>query len=158
MRRRGGRDGFTLIETLVAFFVIAVVMAVTARGLVVARLGLDRAQSTIAAEAVARSILETELDRIVVAPGVFTGSTDGIGWTVAAEPLDLPLPAPPPVQNGPAAGRPSPDGSEVGDGSEEGRTGPAAKWAALRVLVSVANGRGKPLTVETIHLVRADRQ
>lgn len=159
-RRGSGRDGFTLVETLVAFFVLATVMAVTVRGFVVARVGLERAQSTLAAEAVARSIVETELDRLVSRPGELTGSTDGVAWTVTAEPIDLPLPAPPPV----AAGRrPSPAGGARDAGDVDGAAaeepadrGPAARWTPLRVTVRVANGRGRPLAVETVHLVRVE--
>lgn len=171
LRRAQGRDGFTLIETLVALGVIAFVMAVTVRGVVVARLGLERAQATLAAEAVARSIVETELDRLAAAPGVVEGETDGIGWTVTAEPIDLPLPPAPTEQPSPppqggdvrtadrAAGDdPAPDGG-AGDRTdpEAASSGPPVKWAALRVVVSVANGRGRPLTVETVHLARAQQ-
>jgi prepilin-type N-terminal cleavage/methylation domain-containing protein len=159
MRRAGGRDGFTLIETLVALVVLAAVMLVAQRGIVAARLGLDRARSTIAAEAVARSIVETELDRLAPAPGVREGETDGIAWRVTAEPVAIPLPpAPPPPANrtmsreGAPAGQAG--GRDAGDDPAGASEGPAQRWRTLRVTVTVANGRGRPLTVETIHLAR----
>jgi prepilin-type N-terminal cleavage/methylation domain-containing protein len=164
-RSRDPRSGFTLIETLVALVVIAAVALVAQRGVVAARLGLDRARATLAAEAVARSIVETELARLAPAPGVRQGETDGLAWTVTAEPIDLPLPPAPPPR---AAARPGAnqqgsqqsatrrgEGDETGSGGAQGAgEGPAAQWRPLRVTVEVANGRGRPLKVETLHLVR----
>lgn len=159
MTRRGDpRAGFTLIEILVALVVLAVVMVAAQNGVVAARLGLDRAQSTVAAEAVARSILETELDRLAFAPGVQSGVTDGLDWTVTAEPVVLPLPpAPPPKTEIRTAAREASPAAEAGgaaEGDGDGDKGPASKWRTLRVRIAVANGRGRPLTVETIHLAR----
>ncbi|MET0314573.1 MAG: prepilin-type N-terminal cleavage/methylation domain-containing protein [Hansschlegelia sp.] len=165
MNRRGGSDGFTLIETLVALVVVALVMLVAQRGMVIARLGLDRVQSTIAAEAVARSIVETELDRLVDAPGKLDGNTDGIGWTIVAEPLNLPLPAAPPpaaaVRTAATEAAPAREATDPANGPVDKADAAAqqqrqaAEWRPLRVTVSVANGRGRPLTIETVQLVRA---
>jgi prepilin-type N-terminal cleavage/methylation domain-containing protein len=153
------RAGFTLIETLVALVVLAVVMLVAQRGMVAARFGLDRVQSATAAQTVARGIVETQLDQLAPEPGIREGVTDGLAWTVVAEPLDLPFPAPPtPAQavrdradGGPPgmaaarASRPTDDGAPT---ETQGR------WRPLRVTVRVANGRGVPLTVETVHVVK----
>lgn len=157
-RARDRRAGFTLIETLVALVVLAVVMTVTQRGVVAARLGLDRTRSTLAAEAVARSIVETELARLAPAPGVREGETDGIGWRVVAEPIEIPLPpAPPPRVASRAADAQAPDaqaGARDPNDPAAASEGPTARWRPLRVTVEVANGRGPPLRVETLHLVR----
>lgn len=157
-RRSGPRAGFTLIEIMVALVVLAVVMLAAQRGMVAARLGLDRAQSTVAAEAVARSILETELGRLAPAPGVVSGVTDGLDWTVTAEAVVLPLPPAPPPKTairtaGAREAAPAQEASAPDDAATD--KGPAAKWRTLRVVVSVANGRGRPLSVETIHLAKA---
>ncbi|RXF70285.1 PulJ/GspJ family protein [Hansschlegelia zhihuaiae] len=159
MTRAGGRDGFTLIESMVALVVLAAVMLVAQRGIVAARLGLDRARSTIAAEAVARSIVETELDRLAPVPGVRDGETDGIAWRVTAEPVVVPLPAaPPPPANSATAREATPTGQagarDAGDEPAGASEGPSQRWRTLRVTVMVANGRGRPLVVETIHLAK----
>ncbi|MFC3692458.1 prepilin-type N-terminal cleavage/methylation domain-containing protein [Chenggangzhangella methanolivorans] len=154
MTRGGARAGFTLIETLVALVVLAVVMVVTVRGFVTARLGLDRAQSTLAAEAVARSLVETELDRLAAAPGVRTGETDGLAWTVSTEPIVLPLQAAPPPKAGAAAGGEGAGGDDPQAARKQAEE--AARWKPMRVVVSVANGRGRPLTIETLHLTKVE--
>lgn len=166
MSRRDARAGFTLIETLVALLVLSIVMVVAQRGFVTARLGLDRAQSTFAAEAVARSIVETQLDLLAAAPGVRTGETDGLAWTVTAEPIVLPLPpAPPPAptsqsstggQQSQAQGQSQGQSQADAQAEERKQAEEAAKWRPMRVTVRVANGSGRPLTVETLHLVKAE--
>lgn len=175
MRRARDRAGFTLIETLVALIVFAVVAVVAQRGMVTARLGLDRARSTLAAEQVARSLIETELERIVRAPGVFEGDSGGLQWRITAEPIDLGLPTEPPLEDeGATTGRPV-NRAETGDAGQQGTPGAMAagaagqqggpqprttpeesqtKWALLKVKLFVANGRGAPLTVETVHAVQ----
>jgi len=153
MTRGAARAGFTLIETLVALMVLSVVIVAAQRGFVTARLGLERAQSTLAAETVARSIVETELDRLAAEPGVREGETDGLAWTVTTEPIALPVP--------PAPARPKTQtGGDGGDSREaqqesEQEAREAAKWRPMRVTVAVANGRGRPLSVETVHLAKA---
>jgi prepilin-type N-terminal cleavage/methylation domain-containing protein len=160
--RQDARAGFTLIETLVALLVLSIVMVVAQRGFVTARLGLDRAQSTFAAEAVARSIVETQLDLLAAAPGVRTGETDGLAWTVTAEPIVLPLPPAPlpaPTSQSSTGGQQSQaQGQSQGDAQAEERkqAEEAAKWRPMRVAVRVANGAGRPLTIETLHLVKAE--
>lgn len=153
MTRGGPRAGFTLIETMVALVVLAVVIVAAQRGFVTARLGLERAQSTLAAEAVARSIVETQLDILAAAPGVRQGATDGLAWTVTTEPIVLPLPppaAPPaPAGRGGQGGDPA-EGKDAQKEAEE-----ASKWRPMRVTVAVANGAARPLTVETLHLAKA---
>ena len=162
MSRQDARAGFTLIETLVALLVLSIVMVVAQRGFVTARLGLDRAQSTFAAEAVARSIVETQLDLLAAAPGVRTGETDGLAWTVTAEPIVLPLPpAPPPAptsQSSAGGQQSQAQGQSQNDAQADERkqAEEAAKWRPMRVTVRVANGAGRPLTIETLHLVKAE--
>lgn len=161
--KRAGRDGFTMVETLVALVVLSLVMVITVRGVVEARTGLERARATIAAEALARSIVETELARLAPRPGMISGATDGIDWTVTAETIDLPLPPPPaPQQPAQPAARAAGDegapaqGTAARGGQADAPDEPPAKWLPLRVRVSVANGRGRPLMVETIHLTRVE--
>lgn len=159
MRRPGPRAGFTLIETLVALLVLSVVMVVAQRGFVTARLGLDRAQSTLSAEALARSIVETQLDLLAAVPGVRDGETDGLAWSVATEPIVLPLPpAPAPAQTSRTATN-GQQNQQQNDAQAEDRkeAEEAAKWRPMRVTVRVANGLGRPLTVETLHLIKVQQ-
>lgn len=155
--RRDRRLGFTLIEALVALVTLSLVMLAAQRGIVAARTGLDRAQSSVAAEAVARSIIETELALLAAAPGMREGVTDGVAWTVASEPLPLALePAPPQPVRGPQAGPArGPQGAQGEAGGQQESPQQQQKWRPLRVRVTVSNGRGKPLTFETIHLAVA---
>lgn len=161
MTRGAPRAGFTLIEALVALVVLSVVMVAAQKGFVTARLGLERAQSTLAAEAVARSIVETELDRLAAAPGVQSGETDGLAWTVTTEPIVLPIPpAPPPPTEirtaGAAEAAPAGAAASRSDpGEAQKQAEEAARWQPMRVTVAVANGRARPLTIETLHLARA---
>lgn len=147
-RRSGPRDGFTLIETLVALTVVALVSVALQRGFVAARLALARAESLFAGETVARSILETRLDELAPGPGVRRGTTDGLAWTVTSDPLDLPFAsaAPRPAAAGVA-------GPAAADGPKPAR--PKAVWVPLRVTIEVAAGDGPKLVVETIHLGKA---
>ncbi len=161
---RAARAGFTLIETLVALVVFAVVAVVAQRGIVSVRLGLERTRDTLAAEQVARSIVETELDALVRAPGEQSGQTDGVGWTILAEPIDLPLPpGPPPTKT--ATVQQQTDEQALAAAAQGGQPGqqpaqraaeqePDVQWRLLKVTVSVANGRARPLRVQTLQAVK----
>lgn len=170
------RDGFTLVETLVALAVVAAVAVALQRGVVSARSALARAEALLEAEAVARDVLENRLDALAPGVGIRRGDDRGLVVTVTSEALDLPLPPPgppdpahSPVQApGREAGRPPAPGQapvRVAAGAPqqagEGAPGEAAADAALgrftplRVTIQVEPAIGPPLVVETLHAAAA---
>jgi prepilin-type N-terminal cleavage/methylation domain-containing protein len=160
MTRRDLRSGFTLVETLAALAIVAATAVVIQRGMVIARAGVDRVEATAAAEALARSLIETGLDQAAPRVGTWSGRSDGLAWTIVAEPLDLPFPppAPPRLANRVASREAAPaqefQNRPGGVPEEPQPEQPAAKWRPLRVTVRVETGPGKPFSVETVHLVR----
>lgn len=135
VRRARTRDGFTLIEALVAFAVVAAVSLVVQRGLIQSRVGWAAIEDRAGAERLARSLLEEPLTPAAVAAGAREGVTDGRRWRIALQTLDLPLPA---LPEEPAVGTaPAPEGP---------------RWRPLRVRIAVATARGRPVEVETVRL------
>ncbi|WP_232630719.1 prepilin-type N-terminal cleavage/methylation domain-containing protein [Methylobacterium sp. Leaf118] len=135
--RTRARDGFTLIEALVAFAVVAAISLVVQRGLIQSRVGWAAIEDRSAAERLARSLLAEPLTPAAVAAGAREGVTDGRRWRIALESLDLPLPALP--------GEP---GAEAAPPAQE--EGP--RWRPLRVRIAVTTVRGRPVEVETVRL------
>lgn len=153
-RGRGeGRDGFTLIETLVAIAVVAAVSVSLQRGVVSARQALGRAEAVAAAETVARDILENRLAELAPAVGTRRGEDRGLVFEVAAEPLDLPFPAQP-SEPAPARAEPAPPPGAPPQ-AEKAVDRPAGRWRPLRVTIRVTPASGPPLTVETVHVAPA---
>ena len=124
--RRSGRGGFTLIEALVAFTILAMLALVVQRGVVTAANGLARARDQVAAERVARTLLAEP----VTSDGRRTGVTAGLRWTMTVEPLDLPAVAGPQLKEGVAP----------------------ARWQPVRVAVEVGMGNGRSLLFDTVRL------
>lgn len=128
----GRRDGFTLVEVLAAFVVLALLTVAIQRSVVSAAWSTARAGERVAAEAVAATLLDGPLSGTENAPGA--GRLDGFDWAMRVEPL-------PPERFGTGAG---PDET-------------AAGWVPVRVTVEVrkAGRRQIAATAETIRLVRA---
>lgn len=121
------RAGFTLIEALAAFAILATVTVVVHRGVVAATTSADRAAGTAAAVRVARTVLATPLSR---ATPVVAGSQDGLGWTLTTSALPFPT-------------------------ATVGPDGDRASWTPVRVRLAVATGAGRTLEVESVRLVRS---
>jgi hypothetical protein len=138
--RRDARAGFTLVEALAAFAIVAMLGLAIQRGVVQARLGWQRLDDRAAAERVARSLLAEPVDLARARDGGWRGTQDGRAYAVRLTAVDLPLPPPPPRDGAApppaAAGRPG----EL-----------PIRWVPLRQRVEVAT-MGAPLTVETIRL------
>lgn len=126
------RGGFTLIEALAAFVILAVVMVVLQRGLVVFAAGAHRAEDWGTAERVARTLLASGTDGISLASPELSGTTDGHPWTIAAEPLPF-----------------APAAIERPDGTTQ-------LHVPVRLRLSVRIGTNGTLDVETVRIVRAD--
>lgn len=147
MARLRGRDGFTLIEALAAFAIVAILTLVVQRGLVQSRLGLAAIEDRTAAERVARSLLAEPLRLADVQAGGRTGIRDGRRFEIRLSPLDLPLPkaerteAPSPQARNPTAPGQAPPTTEERYG-----------WQPLREEIEVATARGASVSIETIRL------
>lgn len=118
--------GFTLIEALVAFIVLALFMIVVQRGAIGAVDGSDRAEARLEAVRIAQTLIDSPtLEQGGAGSG---GRLAGHDWTVRYERLDIPAGAP---------------------GTAGGST-----FEPMRMIVEVDAGRGTPVLVETIRLIR----
>lgn len=137
-RRRGraARAGFTLVEVLAAFAVLAAFMAVIGRALVVARTGTEASVGYAGAEAVARTLLEGPVPLAIRQPGQLAGKLDGHAFLMVTQPIDIPVPPPEP--------------------GEPPRQPPA--FVPLRLTVSVQAGAERMVKAQTVRLVPREGQ
>ncbi len=158
-RRFADRSGFTLIEALVAFTVMATVLGVLYRGVVQTRAGANGFAARTQEEVVARSLLADFRARRDLRDGSYAGTRDGRRWTLKASPMDLAAQLPAgdkalgadkvPSNPANAAG-----GNPGAPNSITGRTEPPKPvWVAQRLVLRVATG-ARPLETEVVHLVR----
>ena len=142
--------GFTLLEVLVAFTVMATILVVLYRGVVTLRQGAEAFDDHTAREIVARAVLDEALADRDLATGIHHGIRDGRRWTIVAKPIDLSAQLPPPAEAAQAKpGQPAPPPAPPGAKPPEKR-----EWATQRLTVRIES-RGKPLEIETLRLVRA---
>lgn len=89
-RRRGKSRGFTLLEVLVAFTILAVALVALLRAFSSGLRGLDAAEAAAAAVQHARSKIEEVGTVIPLEPGAQEGVfEDGYRWRVVIEPHEL---------------------------------------------------------------------
>ena len=157
-RRRRFKDqgGFTLVEVLVAFTVMAVLLSVLFRGVVVVRAGSQAFDDHTDEELVARAVLGDALAARDLANGTTTGLRDGLRWTLAAKPIDLSGQMPPPTSTAKA------DATAPAGAAQTGQPAPAPgkkddkpEWATQRLVVRVGTA-GRPLEIQTIRMVKAE--
>ena len=131
------RSGFTLVEALVAFAVMATILGVLYRGVVQTRAGAVGFSARAQEEAVALSLLADFRARRDLRDGSYAGTRDNRPWTLRASPMDL-------------AGQ-LPKGMEV----DKPDVGKAAKpvWTLQRLVLRVTTS-GRPLETEATHLVK----
>ncbi|WP_375454018.1 prepilin-type N-terminal cleavage/methylation domain-containing protein [uncultured Methylobacterium sp.] len=147
-RDGGGSAGFTLVEALAAFAIVAVLALVVQRGVVQSRLGLAAVEDRLAAERVARSLLAEPVRAGDVGNGGRTGTLDGYRYAIRLAALALPLPQPERGTEGacpPSVGPCDPPG----DAADPARR---VRWQTLRQDIEVVTRRGTVVTVETIRL------
>ena len=159
-RRFADRSGFTLIEALVAFTVMATVLGVLYRGVVQTRAGANTFAARTQEEVVARSLLAEFRARRDLRDGSYAGTRDGRHWTLKASAMDLSAQLPRGDKALGADKAPSNPTSAATGGNAgvpnpiTGRTEPPKPvWIAQRLVLSVATG-ARPLETEVVHLVR----
>lgn len=136
--------GFTLLEALAALTLIVAFAAAVIPLLFHARRIMLSADGRVAAQILARSLLQEPLDRTSLANLAQDGETEGLEWQIRSEPTDvvasLPSRGPgqkPPAQTGAAAASP-------------------VRWAAYRVIASVSWAPGQSVRAETVRLGTAE--
>ncbi|PYE29734.1 prepilin-type N-terminal cleavage/methylation domain-containing protein [Rhizobium sp. PP-CC-3A-592] len=90
MRKGGAQGGFTLIEVLVAFLVLAFGTLAIQQAVMTSVEGTRRAEDRLRAERVARSLMTAPISGDP-GEGVQTGVMDGLSWSIRYEPLRLPF-------------------------------------------------------------------
>jgi len=125
------RNGFTLIEVLVAFVILGVASLALYRGITTGLSGTELSEARIAALLLARSRLDEIGASIPVEPGTQSGVFNGgFRWTVRIAPF---LEAGDPTAAGPADDAPSP-------------------MAVYQIAVTVADRSGFPVTLTSWRL------
>jgi prepilin-type N-terminal cleavage/methylation domain-containing protein len=129
VRRCTGRDGFTLIEVLVSFVVLAIGTLAVQQAIVLSATGTAKAEERLGAELVARSLISAPLGAGPAALQPRRGTMNGYRWQLRFSNVDLPFAA-----------------LNIRDGKRP-------RWVPFRMVVSVSGPRGSDLTIETIRLV-----
>jgi prepilin-type N-terminal cleavage/methylation domain-containing protein len=139
--RLQGRDGFTLIEVLIAFAVMGMLLSVLYRAVVTIHLGSNTVSGHAHCALVARAVLEETFTRRKALAGLASGLRDGCRWTTIATPIDLS----PQISNAFLSTSPTP--AQVEDRK--------ALWTPQRLSLRVETS-GRPIEIETVRLVRLE--
>ena len=158
-RRFADRSGFTLIEALVAFTVMAMVLGVLYRGVVQTRAGANAFASRTQEEVVTRSLIAEFGARRDLRDGTYAGTRDGRRWTLKASAMDLSAQLPKgdkalgadKVASNPANAGAINAGAAKPDPAKPDPAKPV--WVAQRLVLRVATG-ARPLEAEAVHLVK----
>lgn len=157
-RRVADRGGFTLVEVLVAFVVMATLLSVLFRGVVVMRAGSGAFDTRTRQEIVAEAVLEDALAKRELGTGRYSGLRQGSRWTLVATPVDLSAqmsPPPSPRRDKPATSQPDPGGQTPGRPDNPDKKDKKTTWVPQRLIVRIET-QGRPIEVETIRLVKAE--
>lgn len=135
---RAGRDGFTLIEALVAFAIVAGATVVVQRSLVQSRAATAQAADRGAPDWLVRSLLAEPLSDLDMSTGRRSGVEGGRRFEVRLTPLtDL--------EDGRAIQLPD----RMPDRAER-----QVRWQPMRVSISVETNHAQWLTLQTVKLGR----
>lgn len=154
-RRFTDRGGFTLVEVLVAFAVMATLLSVLFRGVVVMRAGSIAFDQRTHQEFVARAVLDDALAKRDLANGSYSGLREGSRWTLVAKSVDLSAQLPPPDRRAETATAGQNQQGVQEQGKQEQKKDEKPTWVPQRLMVQV-DTKGRPLEVETIRLVKAE--
>jgi Tfp pilus assembly protein PilV len=142
-RRRdddGGEAGFTLIEALVAMTLLLAFVSVLGPYLFHARRIADNIDGRVAAQVLLRAILDAPIDRAALTNSR-SGETDGLYWSVSAEPAYVEAMVP-------ADG--APPNATLADMKDTERK--RWSWVPFRVTAKVTWGDGHMVSAETLRL------
>ncbi len=153
-RRFADRSGFTLIEALVAFTVMATVLGVLYRGVVQTRAGANAFAARTQEEVVTRSLIAEFGARRDLRDGTYAGTRDGRRWTLKASAMDLSAQLPKgdeALGADKVASNPANAGAINAGAAKPDPAKPV--WVAQRLVLQVATG-ARPLEAEAVHLVK----
>jgi type II secretory pathway pseudopilin PulG len=125
-----GQAGFSLLEALVALALVLAFAATLGPHLSQARRIVDHAEGRVAAQVLLRSLLDAPFDRSSLAKASRNGETNGLRWSIAAEPVFAAAPGAPDQQ----------------------------RWLPYRVTATVVWGSDQVIAAETIRLGRPEQQ
>jgi type II secretory pathway pseudopilin PulG len=123
-RERRGQGGFTLLEALVALALVLAFAATLGPHLSQARRIMDHAEGRVAAQVLLRSLLDAPYDRSRLAKASRSGETNGLRWSIEAQPVLTAAPGAPDQQ----------------------------RWLPYRVSATVVWGSDQSIRAETIRL------
>ena len=149
-------SGFTLIEVLIAFCVMATLLSVLYRGVVTMRQGANAFDEHTDREIVARAVLDSALADRTMKPGTYHGTRDGRRWTIVARNIDVRGLLPPPADDGTKSNGPGQPATPGAAADKPGAAADKPEWTTQRLLVRLESP-GLPLEVETLRLVRVEK-
>lgn len=128
--RLSGNGGFTMVEVLVAFTVLATLTLAVQRGLAASVSATAKTELRLSAELIAQTLITAPLGTDASALESRSGTIDGYAWQIRFETLKLPVAA-----------------SNVNDGKPP-------RWMPIRMVIAVAARNGAKIEIETIRLVK----
>ena len=128
-RRFRGNAGFTMVEALVAFVVLATLTLAVQRGLAASIASTTRADERLGADLVARTLISAPTGTGPSTLQAQSGTMNGFAWTIRFEHLELPM-----------ASRNAPTAKHVA-------------WVPVRMLITVSTPSGSDMKIETVRLV-----
>jgi type II secretory pathway pseudopilin PulG len=136
--------GFTLLEALAALTLILAFAAALIPLLFHSRRIMLNADGRVAAQILARSLLQEPIDRTSLANLAKDGETEGLEWQLRSEPTDV------------VTSFPSPGPGQKPPGQTSTASAPAAQWAAYRIVASVSWAPGQSVRAETVRLGKVE--
>lgn len=94
MTARRRREGFLLLETLIAVVLMSLLLMVLPGGIVVSKRMVEKSLSTVSAGLVAEAVLASELAPESLQPGTRSGTLDGYEWVAHVRPRTGLVPPP----------------------------------------------------------------